>query len=288
MPRMFPMHRCRSKLLSGVFSLFLPVFMVACTQVSEESFARVNGRVVPQALYEFLLGVRERDYMQAMTNEADDADTRHAFSSKVGRDLLLTEVLSQEAERLGIAESEKFQLEMTMARKTLLAQLMVQQWMRSVEVSEQELRRSYEKAAPEALYRLAIAGFDTVEQAVATKAALETMPSAEMDELASLGFRESSWLQVQDIAPELRESLQATESANFISEPLLRGGKWQLAVLLERQVFAKPPFVEQKEILEAEWRQRYVDSEMDRLMRTAQIKLTTQAKALDIDDAWQD
>lgn len=277
-----------SSLLSAI--LFGALSLKSLAQEPDANFAWVNGQSIRQALYDFLLGVRERDYpdeSMSTRQSADNLSVQKEFETKVGRDLLVAEILAQEATRLGIANSEKFKLEMEMAQKTLLAQMLVQHLMRSVKVPEAELHRIYAQMPADSLYRIAIAGFATKEDALAIHAQLQTRERRNIEELTHMGFKESSWMQLHDIAPELRGGLQAAKEQIYISEPLLRGGKWQLVTLLERKTFEKPSFDEQRETIEAEWIQRYVDEEIDRLAQAAQIKLG-QTNNLDIDHAWLD
>jgi len=94
-------------------------------------------------------------------------------------------------------------------------------------------------------------------------------------------------IQMQDIAPEIRDEVLTLKQGAFLAKPIFRSGKWQLVTLIEHKVFDKPPLTEQREVIKADLVQAHVDREIERLTREAEIKLQ-EPRTLEIDDAWLD
>lgn len=87
---------------------------------SPEVFATVNGAPLSMNLYRFLLGSREQESQERQAH--DDGFDAELHRQQTADDLIMTELLAQQATRRGMHDSERVRAEMAMAEKTLLAQ----------------------------------------------------------------------------------------------------------------------------------------------------------------------
>ncbi len=98
--------------------------------------ATVNGVAIPQRRADVLL--RER-----ATHGASPDDQLRAA---VREDLINREVIEQEAKREGFTKSPELQAELDLVRQTVIVQNFVRDWLSKHPVTEDEMKKEYEKA----------------------------------------------------------------------------------------------------------------------------------------------
>jgi hypothetical protein len=229
-------------------------------------FATVNGAPLSMNLYRFLVGSRAQGNteMQSYT-EGFDAEIQR---QQAADDLIMTEVLSQQATRMGMHESEQVKVEMAMAEKTLLAQLYVKKLMDSIEIEESEIRRYYDQQREQAMYRFMI--WQTSEQDRA-RDILRAVKAGKDSGVSEQDVIETPWLRDTDIAPEVNNIVQSLRLNEFAEKPISQDGLWKVVQVIDKQVMTKEPYEEAREIIRAELVSQKLDEKLEDLAAEASI-----------------
>ncbi len=231
-----------------------------------EVFATVNGTPLSINLYHFLLGSREQETMERQSYDEDFDIGMHR--QQTAQDLVMTELLAQQATRLGMHETELVKVEMAMAEKTLLAQLYVKNLMDTIEVDESDIRDYYDQQREQAMYRFMIWQTEEEDRAVEILTALKAGNETGVSDQDVI---ETPWLRDIDIAPEVNQLVRPLNVNEFAEKPILQDGLWKVVQLIDRQVMAQQGFEEEREIIEAELVRIKLDEKLEELAEGASI-----------------
>lgn len=234
-------------------------------------FATVNGTPLGTNLYHFLLGSRERDNAERQTY--DDGFDSELSRQQTAKDLVMTEVLAQEATRLGMHESELVEVEMAMAEKTLLAQLYVKQLMDTIEIDESEIRRHYDEQREQAMYRFMIWRTADQDRAVDILNALRAGNDAGASDEDVI---ETPWLRDTDIDPQVNPMVRRLSVGEFADEPVFQDSYWKVVQVIDKQVMAKQSYEKEKEMIRAELVSLKLDKKLEELAENASIVFNDQ------------
>ena len=250
----------------GIFLAF-----AAPTQAEEkesEVFAIVNGTPLSMNLYEFLLGSREEQGKGML--EYDDGFDAEMHQQDVAHDLIMTEILAQRAIESGMHEAERVQTELEMARKTLLAQLYVQELMASIEIDEQQIRDYYEQQREQVMYRFMI--WQTPDEDRARNI-LSALKAAGGDNTNDPDAIETPWLRDVDISPEVDEIVRDLDVDEFVDEPVFQDGVWKVVQVIDKNVMEKQSYEEERELIKSELVRQKLDEKLDELAAGASVEL---------------
>ena len=103
---------------------------------ANEPVATVNGIAVPQARMEFMME------QQRGRGSPDNQQTR----SMMREELINREVVTQEAQKSGLAKSREVQAQMDIARQEILVGAYLRDWVKKHPVSDAEIQQEYERA----------------------------------------------------------------------------------------------------------------------------------------------
>src|SRR5690606_28658235 len=217
----------------------------------------------------FLLGFREQDSLERQAQ--DDSFNAEMNRQQTAKDLVMTELLAQQAMRLGMHETEQVKVEMAMAEKTLLAQLYVKQIMDAIEIPESQIRQYYDQQKDQALYRFMIWRTTDQDRAQEILAALKGGKDADASDVT-----ETPWLRDVDIAPEVNDIVRELSVNNFADKPVFQDGFWKVVQVIDKQVMAKQSFDEEREIIKAELMRQKLDEQLEKLAKSASIVFNDQ------------
>lgn len=263
--------------LSGlmlVTSLLLPALSQA-EALQSSVFATVNGETLSQDMFQFLLGARDSE--NSPMGEHPDMTPQQKRAS-VAQDLVLTEVLAQEALRKKIDARADNRIELELARKTLLAQLMVQEIMAGLSVSDEAVRQAYDAEPATTLYRFNLWMAKTEKEAQKLLTELKNVHSGdEGQKRAQLDQAypkiETPWLDQSELDPEVVARLTEVEAGDFLEQAVFQDDIWKVVQVIERDIFEKPSFEEAKEVIRAELIQAEVDLAIQRLSQQSKIQV---------------
>lgn len=257
---------------SGLAQADEPVSAASHDNIGDpDVFATVNGTTLGTNLYHFLLGTRAAEHSERLAY--DDGFDAEMNRQQTAKDLVMTEVLAQQATRLGMHESERVKVEMAMAEKTLLAQLYVKQLMDTIAIDETEIRRHYDQQREQAMYRFMI--WRTPHQARAVEL-LNALKAGNDPGATGEDMIETPWLRDTDIAPEVNDLVRQLGVDEFASEPVFQDGYWKVVQVIDRQVMAKQSYEEARDIIRAELVSLKLDEKLAELADNAAIVFNDQ------------
>ena len=257
--------------LSLLFSLSLLVFMPLSGQATElepNTVASVNGQKLSLSMYEFLLGSRQREDQEGTEFELTE-DQLFAIRAQAKEDLVLTEVLAQEAMRLKVDQIEANKIEIDLARQTLLAQLMVRKIMDTINITEQDIRAVYDAEKSTSLYRFNLWITPSEEQAEKLLSHLKDNKTFKH----SYEKIETPWLDQAELDESVVSIVEATKVGQFVSHAIHQDGLWKVVQLIDKNRFDKPPYDESRDVIKADLIQARVDEEIQRLSMNADIQI---------------
>lgn len=253
--------------------LFASCLLLSFTSYAEESnlapFATVNGETLSVELFQFLLGARDSE-QNPVGHDPNMSPEQQRM--KVAEDLVITEVLAQEALRRNIDDQPRVRIELELARKTLLAQMMVQELMAGFKVSDTSIRKAYDDQQDTTLYRFNLWMTSSEEDA---KTLLTDLKNASGEQPSNSQYEkiETPWLDQSELEPQVVDRLENVEAGAFLDEPVFQDGLWKVVQVIERDIFEKPVFEEAREIIKSQLIQEQVDEAIKRLSQSAEIEV---------------
>ncbi len=251
--------------------LLSPLSAAVAQEMDEDVFARVNGKEIKLGAINSMVGqgnVSPQQIMQMVDQVVNSA------------------ILAQQAEELGLDESEAAQNELELLRMQVLARAYVQDFLAKQEIGEDSIGARYEElkgSAPtgneylsshilvatedEALEAIEEIGGDPEAFArVATERSTDPGSAANG---GSLG-----WAPAQTFVPEFAEALEALEPGEITSEPVESQFGWHIIYAQDSRAIEFPPLDEgrRQQILE-QLRGELVAAEVDRLVAEADIEI---------------
>ena len=144
--------------------------------------ATVNGVVVPRTRADFML------QQQQARGSADTEQTR----SMIREELVNREVITQEAQRTGLAKTPEVQTQLDLARQEIIVGAFLREWVRKNPVTDAEVQKEYERAkiqTEEREYRARHILVETEEQAKGLMADLKK--GARFEDLAKKNSKDA-------------------------------------------------------------------------------------------------
>lgn len=258
---------------SILFSLSLFIVFPLLAQAKDldpNTVASVNGQNLSLSMYEFLLGSRQREDQEG-TEFALSEDELSTIRAQATEDMVLTEVLAQEAIRLKVDQLGTNKIEIDLARKTLLAQLMVRQIMDEINITEEDIRAVYDAEKSTSLYRFNLWITPSKDEA-------EKLLSHLKNELTfkhNYEKIETPWLDQTELDPSVLTIVEATKVGDFVPQVIEQDGLWKVAKLIDKNRFDKPSYEESREVIKADLIQVQVDEAIRNLSMKASIKINS-------------
>ena len=113
-----------------------PAAKASAKSGASQPVATVNGVAVPQSRMEFMME------QQRGRGSPDNQQTR----SMMREELINREVVTQEAQKSGLAKSREVQAQMDIARQEILVGAYLRDWVKKHPVSDNEIQQEYERA----------------------------------------------------------------------------------------------------------------------------------------------
>jgi len=127
-------------LLKSFFKFSLLVGMLAFGQAQAQTvLATVNGVAVPSTLLDLVV----------QNNANQDVKDSPELRLVIRNELILREVLSQEAAKMGLDQGEDFKTQLFLLRQNYLAELLIADHLKKNPVNEDEIRKEYDRQVRE-------------------------------------------------------------------------------------------------------------------------------------------
>ena len=223
-----------------------PSLALAQSNVKNTVMATVNGASVPAALFEQLVA----------SNLAAGAKDSQELRQAIMNELLARMVLSQEAVKLGLDKAASAQYQLTMARDSVLADLLLQKQASDQPVSADMLQAEYKRQvdllADQEQVLVKNLVLETEVQAKEVLAALKA--GASFEKLAQEKSLDSSkrdggslgWLLPGQLIQPLANVVVNLNKGALAAAPIATAVGWQVIRLEDKRKFVAPTFEESK------------------------------------------
>lgn len=122
--------------------LAFAVFSIANPVLAADDAATVNGKPIKQSLIDFIQKDAE---MRAKESEAHGKKLEIASKDSIVNQLVSSEIVYQEAQRLGLDKSKDYQSKEELMRRELLVNTFIQDYLKKNPVTDAEARAAYDK-----------------------------------------------------------------------------------------------------------------------------------------------
>jgi hypothetical protein len=241
---------------------------VQAKDLAPSTLAIVNGQNLSLSMYQFLLGSRQRED-QENTEFALSEDELSATRTQATEDLVLTEVLAQEALRSKVDQLDTNQVEIDLASKTLLAQMMVRKIMAEINIAEEVIRSVYDAEKSTSLYRFNLWITPSKDEAEKLLSHLKGKKSFKH----SYEKIETPWLDQTELKSSVVNIIDETKVDDFVSQVIEQDGLWKVAQLIDKNRFDKPKYEDSRDMIKADLIQTQVDEEIRKLSMKANIQV---------------
>jgi peptidyl-prolyl cis-trans isomerase C len=120
------------------FTLAAITLAISLIPAARAQVATVNGVAIPQTRLELILKVR------AANKQPDSPEARNAIREQ----LINQEILSQEAVRRGLHKNPELAAQLDLQRQELLVQALAQEYVKASPVTDDAIRKEYERIKP--------------------------------------------------------------------------------------------------------------------------------------------
>jgi peptidyl-prolyl cis-trans isomerase C len=224
----------------------LGVLAALPTVADESEVATVNGVVLTQDLLEA--------YSEAMQTQG-----RNPQGDELLEELVVQEVLVQEAVDQGVDQNPEILQALEIRRRNFLAQTLLQQYLENNKPSDEALKEMYDQASAQDAgkeYKARHILLESEEDASAAIAELED--GADFQELAKTRSTGPSapqggdlgWFAPDSMVPAFAEAVQSMDKGSFSNAPVQTQFGWHVILLEDTRDTEQPPFEEIKGQLE--------------------------------------
>ena len=247
---------------------------------SNSAVAVVNNVVISQDEYRTLVDARKTYLMgQNGVGENGVEDLPLSLKQKLVDDLVLAEILAQEANKRGVDKLPHLLAEAAIQYKTLLGQTLIQEELAAMNISEEEIRQHYD--AMPIKYKYGIRHIKVKSKEEANKILNELKQGADFTQLAEqysndLSVHKKGWLgylRVSQMGSALSSAAQSLEPGTFYSQPIQTGAAWRLIYLEGKQALDKTPYSRAKDWMLNEIQQSRVQNMLAELRQKAHVEI---------------
>jgi peptidyl-prolyl cis-trans isomerase C len=104
----------------------------------------VNGKLIPPTRFDFFIAQRAAQSAGGQPQQGPSADSPE-FLAAVKDDLINRELLTQEAERLGLDKNSEVAVQLDLARQQILAKAALDEFMKKNPIKDETLKSEYER-----------------------------------------------------------------------------------------------------------------------------------------------
>jgi peptidyl-prolyl cis-trans isomerase C len=251
-------------LLKSFFKFSLLVGILAFGQAQAQTvLATVNGVAVPSTLLDLVV----------QNNANQDVKDSPELRLVIRNELILREVLSQEAAKMGLDQGEDFKTQLFLLRQNYLSELLIADHLKKNPVNEEEIRKEYDRQVKELTgaqqYRISDIALSNEADA---KIALARLKKGERFELVARemsvdGSKDKGgdlgWLLPDQIVPLISNVVVNLPKGTTAAAPIQTSTGWHLIRLDDKRIFSVPRYEESKESIRQgllqQKRQRFIN-----------------------------
>lgn len=243
-----------------------------------DAFATVNGVGLSAKTFEQAVGVN------VARGIADGAELRRAVQTE----LIVREVLNQQAIKQGLDRDEAVKNQLHQATQTILAEAAIADYLIKHPVSETDVLADYDRqvsmlkgAQQYHLYNIMV---ETEAEARALitqlrgKAAFDKLAAAKSLDPSKRNGGDLGWLVKEQLNPAVAEAVGKMKKGEVLATPVKTPAGWQVLKLADMRAFVPPSFADAKGAIEQALRQKQRTDYIQKLVNDAKIDITQPVK----------
>lgn len=241
--------------------------------LKERVLATVNGKPLTAEMLAFYTQRRLADG----SAKGDDAGR----APNLINDLVALEIMAQQAEKQGLQNDGDLQLMIDLTRKNLLAQNLMQGYLRDNPVTDTELHEAYELIKSR-LYgtQYHVFHIQVAEEARARELIAQLKSGARFDELARTHSQvptgrsggDLDWFGKDQLPAEFSSAIGSARSGAVVEEPVKSSHGWHVIQLAATREQTPPGFAESRDSLEGLVRNQRLQTFVAKLRSQAKIE----------------
>ncbi|MFM2119657.1 MAG: hypothetical protein RL722_1125 [Pseudomonadota bacterium] len=212
-----------------------------------QNIAIVNGKPVPKARFDQLMGQIEKQGQQPRTPELE---------KQVRDELVLREIFMQEAEKRGLAGNEDYKAQMELARQGLLIRELFSDYSKKNPVTEADMQAEYDKVKASQSEKEYHARHILVEKEDDAKGLIDKLKGgAKFEDLAKENSKDTGsaqnggdldWSAPANYVPEFSQAMVKLQKGKFTDVPVKSQFGWHIILLEDVREAQFPPLSEVK------------------------------------------
>jgi peptidyl-prolyl cis-trans isomerase C len=245
---------------------------IAYAQTAKSGMPKVNGVAIPQAHFDFVL--RER----LAQGQPDNAQLRDS----IREDLIMRELISQEANKKGIAKKPEVQSQLALSRQNILIRGYLQDYVKAHNISDDILKKEYEEMKKQIGDKEYKARHILVEKQDDAKAIIEQLnKGAKFADLAAEKSNdpgsktkggELDWTVPGSYVVPFANALVNLEKGKYTQKPIQTQFGWHVIQLDDVRNAEPPAFDQVKQGIQQRLQQQQIDKLLDELRAKAKIQ----------------
>lgn len=249
----------------------LVVLLATALPVTAQTLATVNGKAIPASKAEPFMAQAKAQ------GQKDSPELRAMIKDR----LIGTEIMLQEADKLGFAKMDDVKLAIDMARQNILIQAMMRAHIQKNPVTDADVKAAYEKAKAQAGDKEYHPFHILVDKEDDAKAIISKLKAgAKFDELAKQSKDTGSgakggdldWLAKANVPPEFGAALVTLQKGSFTETPVKTEAGYHVIKLADVRPLKFPEFEEVKAQVLENLQQEKVQIYQQSLIKKAVVK----------------
>ena len=239
--------------------------------MAQSTVGTVNGVAVPAALLEQVVKNNSKQDIK------DSAELRQVIRNE----LIIREVLAQEAVKRGLDKTEEAKNQLILLRQNFLAELLLTEYMEKNPISNEEVRKEYERQAQQLK---GVQQYKISDVVLATEAdARSALARLQKGERFELVAREMSldaskqqggdmgWLLADQIVPLIANVVVNLPKGSTVAAPIQTPTGWHVIRLDDKRPYVLPSFEESRERVRQGLQQQQRATYINKLQNEAKI-----------------
>lgn len=245
--------------------------LAGAVMAADKPVATVNGVAIPQAKMDFILK------KLAERGAKDSPDLRQ----KIRDDLILKEVLSQEATKQGVDKQSDTQMEMDISRQNALLNAFVAHYQKNNPMPDAELKAEFDKMKTQMPPKEYQARHILVEKEDEAKAILAALKKGKkFEDLAKEKSKDPGskdkggdlgWSVPDSFVPEFGQAMTKLKKGQITQEPVKTQFGYHIIKLEDERAMQGPSFEEMKPQLQQQAQGKQIQKMIDDLKAKAKI-----------------
>jgi len=254
---------------------FLPGVLLA-VEVKPAVIAMVNNVAISSAELSVLTEARSRHSMRPLSTDGKLSKTQQ---QKLIDDLVLAEILVQEAGKAGLDKLPRTVAEAAIQYKTLIGQMFLRQEIAKMQVSEEEVRKRYEAIPLKYKYGLRVINattqeiVDQIREQLNAGVEFETVANNYTATEKDKNGGWLGWLRRSQINSQQLEVVKNMNVATFTSTPIKTKAGWRFIYLEGKKELDKTPYERSRDWLRDEIQQIRVQALLAKLRQSANVEV---------------